>query len=101
MAGLIALSFTSLLARFASPLRTTGDSVKKIDPPRRRLFRWGGIVAGLAVGAGLAVAGSAAASASSPVTSRHAAFGSLPTIVLVHGAWANGSSWDGVVQRLQ
>jgi len=25
----------------------------------------------------------------------------LPTIVLVHGAWANGSSWDGVVQRLQ
>jgi pimeloyl-ACP methyl ester carboxylesterase len=75
--------------------------VKKIDPARRRLFRRGGIVAGLAAVAGLAVAGSAVASASSPVTSHHAASRPLPTIVLVHGAWANGSSWDGVVQRLQ
>lgn len=25
----------------------------------------------------------------------------LPTIVLVHGAWANGSSWNGVIRRLQ
>ena len=24
-----------------------------------------------------------------------------PTIVLIHGAWANSSSWDAVVQRLQ
>ena len=24
-----------------------------------------------------------------------------PTIVLEHGAWADGSSWDGVVTRLQ
>jgi pimeloyl-ACP methyl ester carboxylesterase len=24
-----------------------------------------------------------------------------PTIVLVHGAWADGSSWSGVIQRLQ
>src|SRR5689334_22056776 len=24
-----------------------------------------------------------------------------PTIVLVHGAWADGSSWDGVTARLQ
>jgi pimeloyl-ACP methyl ester carboxylesterase len=24
-----------------------------------------------------------------------------PTVVLVHGAWADGSSWDGVVARLQ
>jgi len=27
--------------------------------------------------------------------------GSKGNIVLVHGAWANGSSWDGVIQRLQ
>lgn len=27
--------------------------------------------------------------------------GPRPTIVLVHDAWANGSRWDGVVQRLQ
>jgi pimeloyl-ACP methyl ester carboxylesterase len=26
---------------------------------------------------------------------------SLPTIVLVHGAWADGSGWEGVVRRLQ
>ncbi len=25
----------------------------------------------------------------------------LPSIVLVHGAWADGSAWDGVIQRLQ
>jgi pimeloyl-ACP methyl ester carboxylesterase len=25
----------------------------------------------------------------------------MPTIVLLHGAWADGSSWDGVVQHLQ
>src|SRR5205814_7927011 len=24
-----------------------------------------------------------------------------PTVVLVHGAWADSSSWDGVVRRLQ
>jgi pimeloyl-ACP methyl ester carboxylesterase len=24
-----------------------------------------------------------------------------PTIVLVHGAWADSSSWSGVIQRLQ
>ena len=24
-----------------------------------------------------------------------------PNIVLIHGAWADGSSWSGVVERLQ
>jgi pimeloyl-ACP methyl ester carboxylesterase len=27
--------------------------------------------------------------------------GNAPTIVLVHGAWADGSSWSGVIRRLQ
>ena len=27
--------------------------------------------------------------------------GPKPSIVLVHGAWADGSSWSGVIQRLQ
>ena len=67
----------------------------------RRLFWRGGIAAGVAAGIALAVAGGAAASASPSVTSHRAAHGPKPTIVLVHGAWANGSSWDGVVQRLQ
>src|SRR3984885_5255021 len=58
------------------------------------------MVAGLAAAAGLAVTVAAAASTTSPAASQHAS-GPRPTIVLVHGAWANGASWDGVVQRLQ
>jgi pimeloyl-ACP methyl ester carboxylesterase len=27
--------------------------------------------------------------------------GSAPTVVLVHGAWADASSWNGVIERLQ
>jgi pimeloyl-ACP methyl ester carboxylesterase len=42
----------------------------------------------------------AAASTGSPTSSAGVA-GPKPTIVLVHGAWANGSSWNGVVERLQ
>jgi len=26
---------------------------------------------------------------------------SVPNVVLVHGAWADGSCWSGVIQRLQ
>jgi pimeloyl-ACP methyl ester carboxylesterase len=79
--------------------------LKKMKSGRGRLFQLGGIVAGLAAVAGLAVGGAAAASTGSPVaahgTSGHRTSGPKPTIVLVHGAWANGSSWNGVVKRLQ
>ncbi len=34
-------------------------------------------------------------------TPAHAATSSKPTVVLVHGAWADGSSWGGVVKDLQ
>ena len=74
--------------------------MKKIESTRGRLFRLGGIVAGLAAVAGLAVAGAAAASTRSPVAS-HGASGPRPTIVLVHGAWAGPSSWESVVHRLR
>ena len=81
-------------------------SVKKIKSARRLFWR-GGIAAGVAATAGLAVALGASGSASAapaavaaPATAQHTS-GPLPTIVLVHGAWANGASWDGVVQRLQ
>ena len=74
--------------------------MKKIESARARLFRRGGIVAGLVAVAGLAETGAAAASAQSPVTSHHTS-GPLPTIVLEHGAWANSASWNGVVRRLQ
>jgi pimeloyl-ACP methyl ester carboxylesterase len=30
-----------------------------------------------------------------------AAMDALPNIVLVHGAWADGSCWSGVIERLQ
>jgi pimeloyl-ACP methyl ester carboxylesterase len=73
--------------------------VKKIQLTRR-VFRRGGMVAGLAAVAGLALAGGAAASAHSPAAS-HRASGPRLTIVLVHGAWANSGSWNGVAQRLQ
>ena len=45
---------------------------------------------------GLSVLFSAIASAQPTSNS-----GPKPTVVLVHGAWADASSWNGVVQRLQ
>ncbi|MFH9863879.1 alpha/beta fold hydrolase [Streptomyces sp. NPDC017202] len=56
------------------------------------------------VGASAAVA--AAGVASVPVTARgettgRGRRGPLPTIVLVHGAWADASSWSGVIGTLQ
>jgi pimeloyl-ACP methyl ester carboxylesterase len=35
------------------------------------------------------------------VTKTGSASGSRPSIVLVHGAWTDSSSWDAVVTRLQ
>ena len=57
-------------------------------------------IAGTLLGAGLAGSASAATAAT------HAPSGSSdpapkPTIVLVHGAWADSSSWNAVVERLQ
>ena len=43
----------------------------------------------------LSLTGTAAAQAESRTSSAP-----KPTVVLVHGAWADSSSWDGVVQRL-
>jgi pimeloyl-ACP methyl ester carboxylesterase len=42
---------------------------------------------------------SSTASATSTATTHHPT--AQPTIVLVHGAWADGSTWSGEVQRLQ
>ena len=61
--------------------------------PRKARFA----LIGLAV-AGLAAIPSAVAAAS---TSNHPESAVKPTIVLEHGAWADGSSWSGVVTRLQ
>jgi pimeloyl-ACP methyl ester carboxylesterase len=56
------------------------------------------IVALAASVAGLLITASQGASAQ-PAAARQA--GPRPTIVLEHGAWADASSWDGVIQRLE
>jgi pimeloyl-ACP methyl ester carboxylesterase len=62
-------------------------------------------VAGSLLGAGLAGSASAATTSSAATTASHApsssAAAAKPTIVLVHGAWADSSSWNGVIERLQ
>jgi pimeloyl-ACP methyl ester carboxylesterase len=65
-----------------------------------RLYKRAVMIAGVAAAAGLIAAGTSAASASSAKPSGHVA-GPLPTVVLEHGAWATGASWNAVVQRLQ
>jgi hypothetical protein len=35
------------------------------------------------------------------VTMKETAMTARPNILLVHGAWADGSSWDAVIERLQ
>jgi pimeloyl-ACP methyl ester carboxylesterase len=65
---------------------------------RRR--RWSLAVAGTLLLSG-AVIPSQVAFASSVLRSAPTATQTKPTVVLVHGAFADGSSWDGVVTRLQ
>jgi pimeloyl-ACP methyl ester carboxylesterase len=72
-------------------------------PARLRLI----IMAAVLAIAGLLIASSQAgpARASSARTAHAAVMAGAnrtkPTIVLEHGAWADSSSWDGVIQRLQ
>jgi len=54
---------------------------------------------GLLVTAGIAGSAHASSAHTSGVTAP--ASGPKPSIVLVHGAWADSSSWDAVVSRLQ
>ena len=58
-------------------------------------------VAALVVPAGLANAAHATSSAAQATTSAEAPSATKPSVVLVHGAWADSSSWDAVVRRLQ
>ena len=62
------------------------------------------LIGGLAAAAGLALGLSAIASQADPTTATdvsRADAAPKPTIVLVHGAWADASSWSGEVDRLQ
>ncbi|MEU2618420.1 alpha/beta hydrolase [Streptomyces sp. NPDC007157] len=62
-------------------------------------------LAAASVGAALLVAtvgpASASSSPSSATSPTRSAAASKPTVVLVHGAWADGSSWNGVISRLR
>ncbi|HUA45345.1 MAG TPA: alpha/beta hydrolase [Solirubrobacteraceae bacterium] len=52
-----------------------------------------------AVAFAASVAAGSSAESRTPAVARSAA--AKPTVVLVHGAWADSSSWDGVISRLQ
>lgn len=59
---------------------------------------------GLVLATALAVIGLSGSEASASPTADlpgHGPATTKPTVVLVHGAWADSSSWDGVVGRLQ
>jgi pimeloyl-ACP methyl ester carboxylesterase len=58
-------------------------------------------LAALVVTAVSAAAPLAASAATRPHTRHHDGGAAKPTVVLVHGAWADSGSWDRVVRRLQ
>jgi pimeloyl-ACP methyl ester carboxylesterase len=79
--------------------------IPRLTMPRLAVAGASLAIAGTLLGVGLA--GSAtAATAAGHAPSGHALSGSAalapkPTIVLVHGAWADSSSWNAVVEQLQ
>jgi pimeloyl-ACP methyl ester carboxylesterase len=78
---------------------------KRLTAPRLAAAGASLAIAGTVLGVGLASSSSAAAAATAATTARQApatsANGVKPTIVLVHGAWADSSSWNAVVEKLQ
>ena len=81
--------------------------VPRLTAPRLAAAGVSLAIAGTLLGAGLAGSATAATAtaATTATTARHApsssAAAAKPTIVLVHGAWADSSSWNGVIERLQ
>ena len=74
--------------------------VPRLTRPRLALAGASLAIAGTVLGVSLA--GSAtAATAAGQAPSATAVAPVKPTIVLVHGAWADNSSWNGVIERLQ
>jgi pimeloyl-ACP methyl ester carboxylesterase len=58
-------------------------------------------IAGTLLGTGLAISATAATTTATARHSSTATSAPKPTIVLVHGAWADNSSWNAVVEQLQ
>ena len=81
--------------------------VPRLTAPRLAAAGASLAIAGTLLGAGLAGSATAATNgtaATTAMTGKHAPSSraaAKPTIVLVHGAWADSSSWNGVIERLQ
>jgi pimeloyl-ACP methyl ester carboxylesterase len=60
-----------------------------------------GLVAAAPIAVAQPTARSAPAAAADAARTGGGSHGAKPTVVLVHGAWADGSSWNGVIERLQ
>ena len=80
------------------------STIPKLTAPRLAVAGASLAIAGTLLGVG--VASSATAATGSPATASHTSTSSAsaavkPTIVLVHGAWADNSSWNAVVEELQ
>ncbi|MDM4762601.1 alpha/beta hydrolase [Galbitalea sp. SE-J8] len=81
-----------------TPARTPMTDESGPPSRRRALGTRLGMVAAAAVALAVLVPSTIAFAAGSSTAHQPA---SKPTVVLVHGAWADGSSWSGVVGRLQ
>ena len=68
------------------------------DITRRRALATGAAVAGAALAAPIASTATAAAATDAPSQSSAKA---RPTVVLIHGGFADASSWNGTIERLQ
>ncbi|HEX7717963.1 MAG TPA: alpha/beta hydrolase [Marmoricola sp.] len=68
--------------------------IKGTPRPLTRALLGAAVIAALAAVAPSSAAGAGLTGHAGPTPAK-------PTVVLVHGAWADGSSWSGVVQRLQ
>ena len=67
---------------------------------RRDLLCRAGATAGTAMVLGAGVAAGGGLAPFSAVAAERTGWGARPNVVLVHGAWADGSSWDGVTALL-
>jgi pimeloyl-ACP methyl ester carboxylesterase len=83
--------------------RLTADSTARKPGGIIRISRRGKLGLVLAAAAAAVTVAVPASQIASAQTARATIVTSLPkpTIVLVHGAWASTSSWDGFIQRLQ
>jgi pimeloyl-ACP methyl ester carboxylesterase len=69
--------------------------------PLNRKKHWPTALTAVAVGLASLTLTATTSTAADPSSAQHHPAGPKPTVVLVHGAWADGSSWASVTRRLQ